>query len=98
MKEAVWNRAVTDGKVDPAAMMEFRTTPPYFDYNWTVQGNLDRVYGGGFTAKVQTALLKLNPQEHGEILGLFRTERFIETNNANYRTIEDVARGLGMIR
>ena len=98
LSEAVWKRAVSDGKVDPAAVSEFHTTPEYFDYNWTVQGNLDQLYESGFTAKLQTALLKLNPQEHGDILELFSTEKFIETNNANYRTIEDVARGLGMIR
>jgi ABC-type phosphate/phosphonate transport system substrate-binding protein len=40
----------------------------------------------------------LNPQEHGRILALFNTERFIESNNDSYRDIEDVARRLGIIR
>ena len=98
LSESVWDRALSDGKVDPDAAVEFHITPAYFDYNWTAQGDLDQVYGSGFTAKLQTALLKLNPQEHVEILELFSTDRFIETNNANYRTIEDVARGLDMMR
>ena len=97
LNEQVWDRAVREGKADTAAVQEFYTTPPYFDYNWTVQADLDEVYGPGFTGKVVSALLGLNTAEHGEILELFSTDKFIETNNANYRQVEDVARQLGMI-
>ena len=98
LSEDVWNRAVRDGKVSPDTVEEFYTTPDYFNYNWTVQGNLDEVYGDGFTAKIKTALLNLGPAEHGEIMELFSTEKFIETNNANYQAIESVARDLDLIR
>ena len=98
LSEAVWKRAVEEGRADPASVREFYTTPSYFDYNWTAQGNLDEVYGAGFTKKVQGALLKLNPQEHSDILDLFTTEGFIETNNGNYANIEQVARNLGLVR
>ena len=40
----------------------------------------------------------MNPQEHGDILELFSTERFIESNNGNYMAIEEVARSLGIIQ
>ncbi len=98
LNEDVWKRAVDNGKADPTRVREFHTTPDYFDYNWTVRANLDQVYGEGFTGKLQAALLKLNPQEHGEILELFSTEQFIATENKNYQAIEDVARSLGMIQ
>ena len=98
LNEDVWERAVDNGKADPTRVREFYTTPDYFDYNWTVRANLDQVYGQGFTGKLQAALLKLNPQEHGEILELFSTEQFIATENKNYQAIEDVARSLGMIQ
>ena len=97
LSEDVWDRAVREERMDPSAVREFYITPDYFNYNWTVQPDLDEVYGDGFVARLQTALLKLNPEEHGEILELFSTQKFIETNNGNYRAIEDVARGLGMI-
>ena len=97
LSEAVWDRAVEEGRTDPAAVQEFYTTPPYFDYNWTMKGDLDEAYGDGFTNKVVSALLDLNPEEHGEILDLFNTEGFIETKNANYEEIENVARQLGLI-
>ena len=98
LAEDVWARAVTEGNADPAQVRLLDTTPNYFNYNWTARGDLDAVYGDGFTDRVQAALLALNPQDHGEILELFSTERFIETENANYQAIESVARELGIIQ
>ncbi|MFQ6031209.1 MAG: putative selenate ABC transporter substrate-binding protein, partial [Dehalococcoidia bacterium] len=74
------------------------TTPAYFDYNWTVGSKLDEEYGDGFTGRLRAALLALNYQEHDKILELFSTQRMIESNNDNYRDIENVARSLGIIR
>ena len=98
LSDVVWDRAVGEGKADESRVQEFYTTPAYFNYNWTVRPDLDETYGEGFTAKVQQALLNLNPEEHGEILDLFSTEKFIVTNNENYQPLEDVARSLGMFR
>ena len=33
LNEDVWDRAVREGKADPAKVREFYTTPDYFDYN-----------------------------------------------------------------
>ena len=98
LSQDVWNRAVREGTAETGKVEEFYITPPYYDYNWTVQGDLDQVYGEGFTDKIRQALLDLNLQEHGEILELFSTEKFIATNNDNYQAIEDVARELEIIR
>ena len=98
LSDVVWDRAVREGKADESKVQEFYTTPAYFNYNWTVRPDLDGIYGEGFTARIQQALLKLNPEEHGEILELFSTEKFIVTNNGNYQPLEDVARSLGMFQ
>ena len=98
LNEDVWARALREGSVDTGKVRVFHTTPEYFDYNWTVRGDLDQIYGDGFTRKLRAALLDLNPQEHGDILGLFSTQRFIQSSNDNYRDIEKVARGLGIVR
>ena len=98
LNEDVWDRAVRDGRVDTGKVRVFHTTPQFFDYNWSVPANLDKEYGDGFTHRLQEALLDLNPQEHGQILALFSTERFIESSNDSYRDIEDVARRQGIIR
>jgi len=98
LNEDVWDRAVRNGKIDGDKVRVFYTTPDYFDYNWTVSPELERVYGEGFADRLRRALLALNPQEHGEILDLFSTQRFIESSNANYGQIEAVARDLGIVR
>lgn len=98
LNEDVWDRAVRENKVDTGKVKEFYITPAYFDYNWTVQGDLDEIYGEGFTEKIRQSLLDLNPQDHGEILELFSTGKFIPTSNDNYQSIEDVARELEIIK
>ena len=98
LNEDVWERAVRERRVDPSRVREFHTTPAYFDYNWTAGGELDRIYGDGFTGRVQRALLRLNQEEHRDILDLFSTERFVTTDNRNYRDLEAVARDLEMIQ
>ena len=98
LSEAVWQRAVDAGRVDLARVRVFNTTPGYFDYQWTVSGSVDQEFGHGFSRRVTDALLELDAQEHGEILGLFNARRFIETNNGNYNEIEEIARSAGVIR
>ncbi|MCI0782681.1 MAG: putative selenate ABC transporter substrate-binding protein [Chloroflexi bacterium] len=98
LNEDVWNRAVRVGRADTEKVREFYTTPDYFDYNWTARPELDQVYGPGFTGEIQRALLKLNPRDHGDILDLFSTQRFIESDSSNYRAIEQAARNLGMVK
>ena len=100
LNEAVWQQAVDDGKVDLGKVRVFYTTPPYFDYNWSVRGDLDQAFGDGFTQRLQSALLSLSPsqEEQKEILDLFQAQSFVASDNANYDAIEDVARDLGIIR
>ena len=100
LNEAVWQQAVEEGKVDLSEIRILYTTPAYYDYNWSVTGDLDEEFGTGFTGKVAAAFLGLDPQvpEEGELLDLFQTQSFIGTRNENYRAIEEVARGLGIIQ
>lgn len=98
LNEDVWDRAVREGRVDTSKVRVLETTPGYFDYNWTARSSIDQEFGTGFTARLQEALLALDQETHAEILGLFSTDRFIETRNENYRAIENTARGLGLIQ
>jgi phosphonate transport system substrate-binding protein len=38
---SVWEKMVAEKRVDPAKLRVFYTTPPYYDYNWTVRKDLD---------------------------------------------------------
>lgn len=96
LNEAVWDKAVADGAVDLTKVKELWVTPAYFDYNWTVRGDLDEKYGEGFTERVKEALLGVD-STNGEILELFQTDAFVESNNDNYQAIEQVAADLGIV-
>ncbi|WP_102347509.1 putative selenate ABC transporter substrate-binding protein [Bacillus sp. Marseille-P3661] len=96
LNEAVWASAVEEGKVDTNLVDVFYTTPAYFDYNWTIN-KVDETFGEGTKEKVIAALLSMN-DEQKELLDLFQTDKFVETNNDNYSAIEDVAKQLGIIR
>jgi phosphonate transport system substrate-binding protein len=93
---SVWERLVSEGKVDGSKVKVFYTTPPYYDYNWTVRGDLDPAV----IRKLTDAFLSLDPAvpEHAEILKLQRATRFVATKPENYKGIEDAARAAGLLK
>jgi phosphonate transport system substrate-binding protein len=96
LNASVWDKLVAAGKVDTGKVHVFATTPTYYDYNWTVRGNLDPALIG----KITQAFLALDPAnpEHKAILDLQSATRFIPTKVENYRGIEDAARAAGLLK
>ncbi|HQQ71369.1 MAG TPA: putative selenate ABC transporter substrate-binding protein, partial [Alicycliphilus sp.] len=68
LNASVWDKLVEAKKVDTAKVRVFATTPPYYDYNWTVRGDLDPA----LVKKLTNAFLKLdaNNPAHKELMGL----------------------------
>lgn len=97
LNEAVWEAAVKEGKVDTNKVKVFYTTPAYYDYNWTINSNVEDVFGKGTEQKVKEALLSITGDQK-EIADLFQTDSFIETKNDNYKKIEKVAKELEIIK
>lgn len=97
LSEAVWDSAVEGGKVDLGKVRVLETTPSYFDYNWTIRGDLDSRFGSGFSNMLRDALLSVDG-EHPEVLELFSTDSFIASDNSNYDSIREVAKTLGIVR
>jgi phosphonate transport system substrate-binding protein len=96
LNESVWKKLVEEGKVDPQKVVVFATTPDFFDYNWTVRGDLDPAV----IARLRAAFLALdvaNPEQKA-ILDLQRTRKFIPTAPENYRMIEEAARSAGLLK
>jgi phosphonate transport system substrate-binding protein len=93
---SVWDKFVTDKKVDPAKVRVFYTTPAYFDYNWTVHADMPVA----LRERLTKAFLELNKNtaEGKEILELQRATRFIPTKAENYKGIESSARNAGLIK
>ena len=96
LNASVWDKLVANGKVDTGKVRVFATTPTYYDYNWTVRGTLDPA----LAEKIKQAFLALDPANpaHKEILDLQAASRFIETEPANYKGIEEAARAADLLK
>ena len=95
LNESVWEKLVEEKKIDPAKVVSFYTTPEFFDYNWTVRGDLDP----GLVEKIRAAFLALDHSKPADraILELQRTKKFIPTQVSNYDKIERAARSAGLL-
>lgn len=91
----VWRKFVTENKVDTKAVDVFYTTPPYFNYNWSVHADMP----AELQQKIKAALLALSPAnpEQAEILRLNRATRYIATTPENYKGLEAAARSAGLL-
>jgi phosphonate transport system substrate-binding protein len=93
---SVWEKLVSQGKVDPKVVRVFYTTPGYFDYNWSVRADMNPE----MRKKLTEAFLSLNKNDPQgkEILDLQRATRFIPTKAENYGAIEAAARNAGLLK
>jgi phosphonate transport system substrate-binding protein len=91
----VWRKFVAENKVDTKAVDVFFTTPPFFNYNWSVHADMP----ADLREKVKKALLDLDPAtpEGKEILQLNRATRYIPTAAENYKGLEAAGRSAGLI-
>jgi phosphonate transport system substrate-binding protein len=91
----VWRKFVSENKVDTKAVDVFYTTPPFYNYNWSVHADMP----AELRTKVQKALLDLdaNTPEGKEILSLNRATRYITTSAENYKGIEAAGKSAGLI-
>ena len=91
----VWKKFTDENKVDTKAVNVFYTTPPYFNYNWSVHADMP----AALREKVKAALLGLNPAvpEQAEILKLNRSTRYVPTSPENYKGLEAAARSAGLL-
>lgn len=92
----VWRKFVTENKVDTTKVDVFYTTPPYYNYNWSVHADMPPA----LREKITAALLNLsmNNDEGKEILTLNRATKYIPTKAENYKGLENAGRSAGLIR
>ena len=92
----VWRKFVSENKVDTTRVDVFYTTPPYFNYNWSVHADMP----APLREKITAALLNLNMNnpEGKEILTLNRATKYIPTKPENYKGLENAGRSAGLIR
>jgi phosphonate transport system substrate-binding protein len=92
---SVWEKLVSEKKVDTDKVRVFYSTPPYYDYNWSVHADMP----AAMRDKLTKALLDLdrNNAEGKEVLDLQRATRFIPTKAENYKGIEAAARSASLL-
>ncbi len=96
LNTSVWEKLVEGKKVDLTKVKVIWTTPTYYDYNWTVRGDLNPA----LVKKLTDAFLKLDAKNpaHKEIMDLQRASKFIPTRPENYKGIESAAREAGLLK
>ncbi|MDE2628535.1 MAG: putative selenate ABC transporter substrate-binding protein [Burkholderiales bacterium] len=96
LNASVWDKLVENHNPNVAKVRVLGTTPPFFDYNWTVRPGLDPA----LTKKITDAFLKLDPAKPADkaILDLQRASRFIPTQASNYDGVEAAAKSAGLLK
>jgi phosphonate transport system substrate-binding protein len=91
----VYESMVADGKIDPEVCRVIWKTPSYADYNFTAHPELETLFGAGFTAKLQAALVELKDER---LLAAFKRSGLIEAEDREFDDILSVARSLNLAR
>ena len=91
---SVWDLDAKAGKVDPKAVSVIWESPTFPDYQWTVRGDVDAIYGDGFTAKLKAALIGIADPA---ILEPFGRSTFIPVDNAAYAPLIAVGQSTGLL-
>lgn len=91
---SVWDLDTKAGKVEAKDVSVIWESPTFPDYQWTVRGDVDAVYGAGFTDTLRTALIGITDPA---ILEPFGRSRFIAVTNAAYEPLERVGRSTGLL-
>ena len=95
LNSSVWEKLLEENKVDTSKVRVYTTTPTYYDYNWTVRGDLEPE----LVERIRAAFLALDPANpaHKAILDLQRASRFVPASAENYIGIEEAARSAGLL-
>jgi len=96
LNASVLDKLIETNNANALKVRVLATTPTYYDYNWTVRGDLDPA----LVKKISNAFLKLDSKNpvHKELMELQRASKYITTKVANYDGIEQAARSAGLIK
>jgi phosphonate transport system substrate-binding protein len=90
----VWDLDKKAGKVNEGQVQVIWESPTFPDYNWTVRGDVDAVYGAGFKDKLKAALLAIDDPA---ILKQFGRSKFIPAKNSDYAPVEEVGKATNLL-
>lgn len=96
LDEAVFQRLTTSGKVDPATIRIFSTTPPFFDYVWVARKGLPDERASA----VAEAFLTLDASDPAQksILDSLSATRYVRADDKSYDKLREAAKTAGLIQ
>jgi phosphonate transport system substrate-binding protein len=97
LDEAVWERLTSQGKIDPAKVRVFWTTPSFADYVWVARKDLDPAVA----KKVADAFLALDPtkpQDRPILELLSANARYVSVDSHEYTALRKAAEREGLLK
>jgi phosphonate transport system substrate-binding protein len=96
LDEAVFQRMTSQGKVDPAKVRVFWTTPPFFDYVWVARKGLSAKIADA----VRDAFLQLDPADpqQKQILEALSASKYVPANDSDYDKLRQAAIQAGLLK
>lgn len=91
-----YDKMVKKGEIDPTVAKIIWETPGYPDYNFTAHPEIEKIFGEGFTDKLQKVLVECEDPAVLEVL--MRKEGMMKASNDDFKKIVDVATQLGFLK
>jgi phosphonate transport system substrate-binding protein len=95
MDEQVYKKMTANGQLKPDAVRVFYTTPPFFDYVWVANKNLDPKTADSFAAAMK-GLSADNPEQKA-LLDLLNAKGYVPANDADYGKLREAAQSAGLL-
>lgn len=95
MDEQIYKKMIANGQLKPGAVRVFYTTPPFFDYVWVANKNLDPKIARAFADSMK--LLTTDQPDQKALLDLLNAKGYVAANDADYGKLRDAAKGAGLL-
>jgi phosphonate transport system substrate-binding protein len=95
MDEQVYKKMLANGQLKADAVRLFYTTPPFFDYVWVANKNLDPRIADSFAAAMK-GLSPDNPDQKA-LLDLLNSNGYLTANDADYGKLREAAQSAGLL-
>ena len=100
LNEQIWKSNQKDENPLMSQVRVIWKTPPYVDYHWLIQPEIDNKLGVGLTQRIKEFFIRLDIKDYKDkqILDMFGAKSFISANKEDYKKIEEIGREIGKIR
>jgi phosphonate transport system substrate-binding protein len=95
MDEQIYKKMIANGQLKPGAVRVFYTTPPFFDYVWVANKNLDPQIVSAFANSMKS--LTPDQPDQKALLDLLNAKGYVAANDADYGKLRDAAKSAGLL-